>query len=79
MVVRLPERSGLKTSALPSPLLLCVPMPKIRDPFAEDVLPETEGSCKRVPLLSMEKDATGFCTCFAPGWAIIWHAELGHA
>src|SRR5215472_10115917 len=73
------ESTG-RTTALPSPLLDCVPIPKIREPDAV-VCPASgiAGSCKIVPLLSLANIHTGFCTCVVMLCLVLPHPVELHA
>ena len=66
VVVRSPLASSVRTFALPSALLDCVPMPKTSEPASVAApVAGTVGNSMMAPFLSWAKKAMGFDTCAA--------------
>src|SRR5581483_6228004 len=76
-VERLPSEASVNTAALPSPLLLCVPIPNTSEPLT-DAAPVAPFEFRTMitPLLSVAKNEAGLETCAVTSTAVFWQELL---
>src|SRR6266404_982520 len=79
-VVNVPFGDSVRTFAPASPLLDCVPIPKIMEPLTPAAPDDgIDGSSMTTPWLLSENREIGFCSCSERGAATSTHPVVEHA